>query len=212
MPARKFVPVGTRFNRLVVLASFPDPSTSYTACKVRCDCGNERVVTAGHLRSGHVSSCGCLQIERTTKHGMYGTPEYHAWTHMTNRCYCSTNKAFKNYGARGISVCDRWRGSFENFYADMGPRPKGASIERIDNNGNYEPTNCRWATRSEQNRNTRRNRWLTARGRTQCIADWAKEAGIRHGIIRNRLHLGWTAEAAIFTPPSGWGHTRKHQT
>jgi len=202
MPTRKLVPVGTRFNRLVVLASFPHPSR--TRCKVRCDCGNEFEVSANALQRGNTGSCGCLQVERTTKHGMWKTPEYNAWRDMRSRCYRSTHRHFKNWGGRGITVCERWRESFEAFYEDMGPRPEGHSIDRIDNSGNYEPGNCRWTTSTQQLRNTRRNNLLTVRGRTQCITAWADESGICSETIHHRLRAGWEVEAAIFTPPHGY--------
>lgn len=109
---------------------------------------------------------------------------------MVARCYNPSSNNFHDYGARGIRVCDRWR-SFANFFADMGERPDGAMLDRIDNSGNYEPGNCRWATRVEQNRNKRSNVWLTINGETKLLKDWARESGIRHCVIRNRMKRGW---------------------
>ena len=103
------------------------------------------------------------------------------------------------YGGRGIKVCDRWQ-DFENFAADMGPRPEGCSIERIDNDGGYNPENCRWATRKEQNRNTRRNKLMTMGGVTRCLSEWAEVVNIHETVLRQRLFMGWTDEKALTTP------------
>jgi hypothetical protein len=126
-----------------------------------CDCGTSRVVLGRSLTSGTCKSCGCLNLEvaisSNTKHGMSRTAIYHAWVAMIERCDNPKNKAYKNYGGRGITVCERWRESVANFVADMGPRPsKRHTLDRINNDGNYEPTNCRWATWDVQSRNKRK--------------------------------------------------------
>jgi hypothetical protein len=121
-------------------------------------------------------------------------PLYRSWHKMIWRC---ANVA--RYRDRGVSVCDRWH-DFQAFTADMGPRPAGTSLERINNDGNYEPANCRWATTSEQSRNKRNNRFVTFNGKTQCLADWAKETGISYPLLRYRLLRGWAVER-LFTPP-----------
>lgn len=129
---------------------------------------------------------------------MHNSPEYTAWAGMLQRCRNPKNAAYPDYGGRGITVCDAWRDSFEAFYADLGPRPSARhSIDRIDNDGNYEPGNCRWATAKEQNRNTRRARLLTFDGRTQLLSDWGAELGVHPEAIRGRLRRGWSIEDAL---------------
>ena len=128
-------------------------------------------------------------------------PERHIRAAMINRCTNPNDPGFVNYGGRGIAVCQRWMGSFENFLADMGPRPSsGHSIDRIDNDGPYSPENCRWATRLQQNCNSRSNHLLTLDGRTMCLADWAREAGLTRGALKDRLRRGWELAEAIRTP------------
>lgn len=151
---------GRRFDRLKVIERKSPPNNRrecYWLCK--CDCGNRVVVAAYSLKNGLSRSCGCLQREligdRMRTHGMFGTREYRTWFSMKERCYKSNNAGYYKYGGRGIRVCRRWIESFENFYADMGPKPKGLTLERIDSDGDYEPSNCKWATYKEQNLNRR---------------------------------------------------------
>lgn len=140
-------------------------------------------------------------------------PEHSVWRSINRRCFTESNAGYYKYGARGITVCQRWRDDFWNFYADMGQRPSAEhQIDRKDNNGNYScgkchecltngwPANCRWATRAIQSRNTRRTRMVTINGKTQCIADWCKEFGIRDVVVRNRISTGWEVIRAITTP------------
>ena len=134
-------------------------------------------------------------------HGMSRTPEYYAWQHMKDRCFNSNYKQYLYYGGRGITVCDRWKNSFENFLADMGSRPAPKhSIDRIDNNGDYRPDNCRWATKVEQANNRRYNRLITIACVTLTIAQWTKEMGFSENLISNRLKDGWSEFDAVMTP------------
>ena len=136
-----------------------------------------------------------------TTHGMSRTPEYQAWKNMKKRCFNPNTKQYSDWGGRGITVCDRWKNSFENFLADMKlkPTPKH-SIDRIDNDGDYCPENCKWATNAEQQNNQRTNRLITIGCVTLTIAQWAKEMGFARNLISCRLKAGWSEFAAVMTP------------
>lgn len=167
--------------------------------KCICQCGNYTFASSTQLNSGLKRSCGCL-ISITarnlmTKHGcaIYGSVsiEFAAWSSMKARCLKADHKAYKDYGGRGIKVCDRWLNSFQNFLEDMGKKPTPKlSLDRIDVNGNYEPSNCRWATHSEQRRNLRKNRYLEYKGRKMILADWAKELNCLDSRIYYQLNKG----------------------
>lgn len=145
----------------------------------------------------HHASRTAAAANRT--HGLADSPTYDSWLGLVARCTNPKNPAWASYGGRGIRVCDKWL-KFENFVADMGIRPSGTSIDRIDNDGNYEPTNCRWATRREQNGNQRTSVRLTLNGKTQHIAAWARETGLDHETISYRIRSGWSIEAALTKP------------
>lgn len=162
----------------------------------RCDCGTEKRVYKYDLLRGKSKNCGCVKWAKiadrnrhSATHKKTNTPEFRAWVAMKSRCYDSNQEAFKNWGGRGITVCDRWRESFENFLEDMGPRPSPKhSIDRYpDNNGNYEPTNCRWATAKEQGRNRRDNHLVTFDGKTLTVVEWSEITGIPHRTLVERL-------------------------
>lgn len=168
-----------------------------------CECGATRYIASSSLLRGHTKSCGCgkpdaIGLKHTT-HGMRKTGTYTTWRSIIDRCTQSNHTKWSDYGGRGITVCDRWR-RFENFLEDMGTKPESRTIDRIDNDGNYEPGNCRWATRTEQARNTRANRLLTYGGETLTLAEWAERIGVGYATLRSRLDkYGWTIERAIET-------------
>ena len=191
---------GKVFGRLTVIAF-----AGKQRWHVRCECGTECVRSRGDLTSGDTKSCGCLRKEVTSqtkgKHHKCKTREYGIWSKMIGRCENPKDHKFPVYGGRGISVCNRWRESFEAFSEDMGPRPSPRhSIDRIDVNGNYEPGNCRWATPREQSRNTRTNRPLTFNGETRLTVEWAELLGVEPYILNWRLAHGWTVERTLSTP------------
>lgn len=165
-------------------------------------CGTQCEVLAGSLLNGRTQSCGCLlrDIVKTTNktHGHSYSGTYSSYNAMKQRCTNPNNRAFHNYGGRGIRVCERWLNSFDDFLADMGTRPDGEyEIDRIDNSKDYEPGNCRWVTRSAQSRNNRRTRMLTHGGRTQCMSDWSAETGVPIPTIHRRLKVGWSVDRAL---------------
>lgn len=181
-----------KFGRLTVL-KFAKKVKRKTHWLCKCDCGNERVVYSGHLKNGHTQSCGCYMKERSSeaniKHGQNRskkpTSEYKTWIDIKYRC--SENAAdnnFKSYYGKGIRVCERWINSFENFFEDMGKKPSPKhSIDRINNDGNYEPSNCKWSTNREQARNKSTNRWIEANGEKMVLRDWESKLNIdRHKI------------------------------
>lgn len=185
---------GQRFVRLTVLSRNAEKSDlkkhSYFNCI--CDCGNTRVVASGDLKNGSSKSCGCITkettITRNTKHGEGHTNLYEVWCAIKARCCNSTNKAFKNYGGRGITICDEWK-LFVNFkeWALRTGYGKGLSIDRIDNDGNYEPHNCRWTTRKVQTNNTRRNNRFEYNGELKTISELADIAGLKYRVLHDRL-------------------------
>ena len=181
---------GQRFGRLVAMHAMPPKKKGgSTRWLCRCDCGNESTPGTAQLRRGRAKSCGCFQAEAARSanatHGQIKSSEYRAWCAMRSRCNTKSNISFKNYGGRGISVCKRW-GDFLCFLSDMGPRPKGTTIDRIDNNGNYEPSNCRWATKEVQDSNKRTTVLVTFNGKTMTYSQWGRELNTDPGTLRQR--------------------------
>lgn len=201
---------GQRFGRLVVMSRVLNEGIPRSHWRCRCDCGETRIVSTSILKKdGRVTplSCGCVPAanigDRLRRHGMSYEPVYRIWGSMRARCQDVNHLQYPSYGGRGITVCERWQ-TFEHFYADMGDRPDGMSLDRIDNDGPYSPENCRWATLIQQQRNTRRNRFLTLNGRTHCIAKWADLTGITYHTIITRLDRGWSVHDVLTRP------VRKH--
>ena len=195
--------MGMRFGRLVVLEKRRRGRRVEWLC--RCDCGNQVCVLSHHLtRAGQSTvSCGCKKAAdlaaRATTHNMTGTRTYQTWASMLDRCRNPKNKRFYDYGGRGISVCWRWK-RFERFLEDMGKRPQGKTLERLNNSEGYCPTNCWWATPAEQQRNMRRNRLLTINGQTMCLTDAARMVGLTHSCLATRLRRGWDLSRSLAEP------------
>ena len=194
---------GRRFGRLVTLGPLKSKNGS-VVWLCQCDCGNTAKVKSSFLVEGVTQSCGCIRRERgalNKTHGMRHTPEYNVWNAIKHRCNNPNTKCFESYGGRGIKMCDRWLSSFENFIEDMGRRPTPKhSVERSDNNGNYEPTNCYWATAEVQRRNTRRSRIIEFRGERLNLVDAAKKYNLEVRTLWHRLKIGWPVEKALLTP------------
>ncbi len=188
---------GRRYGRLVAIRWVSARPTRWLC---RCDCGTEKVICSELLAVGNTNSCGCLRTEllrsRHTTHGLTKTKTYRIWSAMKRRCSNPNCKDYQRYGARGIKVCDRWA-RFEKFLEDMGMRPDGLSLDRIDNHGDYEPANCRWATVSEQNWNRNQDAVAWAFGIRMHISDWAVNCGIKEKAILRALGNGATLEDAI---------------
>lgn len=193
---------GRVFGKLTVIGREPKRKVH-----CRCECGRLCTVDAGNLRSGRTTSCNNHRDHVNQTHGhtknQRPTPEYRTWQNMLKRCYKPNAHRYERYGGRGIRVCDRWR-SFENFLADMGSKPSPKySLDRINNDGNYEPSNCRWSSLQRQSRNKSTSRMLDFNGKSMCVADWADEVGIKRSVLNDRLRRGWTVERTLTTPVGG---------
>jgi hypothetical protein len=205
MSSASIVP-GSRFGKIVILGPavpYVNPNSGRKAPRLEylCDCGTRKSATPYDIRKGRVKSCGCAQGRQTVQHGHSrrgaATPEYVVWASMLTRCTNPNSAAWRHYGGRGITVCTRWLQSFENFYADMGPRPDGMTLDRIDNNKGYSPENCAWVSRKAQSHNTRRNRYIEYDGKTLCLSDWARHLGIAQATLSSRLKNGWPLDRAL---------------
>jgi len=199
--------IGKRFNMLTVLkfVEFKNRK-SYWLCK--CDCGNEKIVSRKDLRENRVKSCGCLRaIENKSraKHGLAGSKIYNTWRSMLKRCYLPSNPSYKHYGAREINVCDEWRDKEQGFihfyeWAIANGYKEGLILDRINVNGNYEPTNCRWVTPKVSANNKRNNVPVTIKGVTKNLYEWEKATGIRYQTIADRIKRGWKDEDLLKPP------------
>lgn len=197
--------IGKRYGRCLVLSISHRNKDSIAFVNIQCDCGNTKKIRLISLRNGSTVSCGCYHLERQKTqrltHGKSDTNEYHVWAGMLDRCRNVNNIKYKDYGGRGVTVCERWTNSFPAFLYDMGVRPTdGHTIDRINNDGNYDPSNCRWATRLEQNRNTRANIRATYMGEEKTLIEWAEIAGLKLKTLHSRLGYGWSMERAMTEP------------
>lgn len=210
--------VGQRFDRLLIMSRAENRRDGTHQWLCRCDCGASIKVRRYDLIHKTVRSCGCLRRDRGIAnsshlaelrkridhskqmvHGRSKTPTYFVWKEMTQRCTNPNDEAYRHYGGRGITICARWKG-FENFLADMGERPNGLTLDRFpNNNGNYEPGNCRWATAKQQANNTRNNRLITFDGRTRTLAEWSDLLGLSQRTLWQRLQH-WPIEKALTQP------------
>lgn len=196
------ISLGDKYNMLTVLEKLP-PDKYGIRVKCLCDCGKTMSVHANAIKNGNTKSCGCyrtkkLKMPRSHGHCVNGVSgEYKAYFNMINRCYDVKNKQYKDYGQRGITVCQNWLNSFNHFIQDMGKKPTPKhSIDRIDNEGNYEPSNCQWATDKAQRRNKRNNVWVEYNGNTKIMSDWAIELGTNYVNLRKHIKRGKTFEQA----------------
>lgn len=193
--------VGQRFDRLTVMSFEGANKSRQSMWRCACDCGKESISVGVHLKNGRIKSCGCLQKERTsqahTKHGQYQNRLYKIWTGMRQRCMNVNSEFYGRYGGRGIKICEEW-GSPTIFmsWAITHGYNKGLTIDRVDNDGDYSPENCRWATRKEQANNTRQN----IKHDGLSVAEWCKRLGLHRRTAYSRLKLGWSIEKALFTP------------
>lgn len=205
---------GQRFGELTVLNRIENDRYGRAQWQCRCNCGNLTNVASGNLVSGHTSSCGCMEAlnrermgSRNKRHGKYGTSIYGVWNAIIQRCCNPNQSSFKNYGGRDIQVCDEWK-TFDLFYewakqsgyVDVAARGE-CTIERIDVNGDYCPTNCKWVNMQEQANNKRNNHRLLYDGECKTLAQWARSLNIPYDCLKQRINrLGWSAEKALTTP------------
>lgn len=208
---------GDKFNRLTVV-SFYKEYLKPLRCVALCECGTVKTYMLKAVTNDYTKSCGCLSKNRPIrpkKPRKVSPPkenakEYRSWRKMKERCYYPVHRAYKYYGSRGIVVCEEWKNSFAQFFADMGKAPtRQHSVDRIDNNGNYCKENCRWATSIEQNQNRRDNRFVVLLGERHTISYWARRTGKKDRVIGNRLSEGWSPLEAICVPK---GSTRRTPT
>lgn len=205
----KFIDLtGQKFNRFLVLEYL---GNSKWLC--RCSCGTIKIVKGSHLKNGSIQSCGCLFRElasnriskRNITHNLFNSNKrlYACWRSLKLRCYCKNNSSYKTYGGRGITVCDEWKNDFKNFYDwamsngyDKNAKRGECTIDRIDVNGNYEPSNCRWTNMKEQSNNKTNNRLIQYNGEIKTLSQWSDYFGIRDNLIHDRLKAGYSFEEA----------------
>ena len=206
---------GKRFGRLVVIErveSHIQPNGQRkTQWLCQCDCGEKIIIKASDLKSGHTRSCGCLRIEKITKHGLFGTRIYIIWHNIKHRCYNPKDSNYKNYGSRGITMCKEWLNDFHSFYNwamtngyDENAKRGECTIDRIDVNGNYCPENCKWSNAKTQANNTTKTINLTYKGLTHTLSEWSDIVNISRPTLWARLKVHkWSIEKALTTPIKG---------
>lgn len=192
--------IGKKFGRLTVLEATNKRKCGCIVYKCLCECGTIKYINGKLLRSGETKSCGCLNLDNHFKHGKRNTRLYNIFSKMKTRCYKPYDKHYKDYGGRGINICDEWLNDFMTFYnwAIINGYKDNLTIDRIDVNGNYEPSNCRWVTMKEQNNNTRKNASYTYNGKTQTLKQWAEEYNLNYAKLKNRRRLGWNIKDILF--------------
>lgn len=195
---------GIRYGNLVAIRATERRSCSRNKIwLLRCDCGGDAEYDGYDVRRGKRTSCKACSAERvrlsSVTHGKTETSEYSTWTDIQTRCNNPKSTSYPNYGGRGIRVCIRWSRSFAAFLQDMGPRPEGMSIERENNDGDYEPSNCHWASRLEQSNNRRTNVNLTVNGVTKTAKEWAEDIGLKPATLYRRIRCGWSKDR-LFNP------------
>ena len=205
--------IGRQFGLLTAIERLAADAKLGVLFRCRCECGNEKIVPRSNLLTGNTKSCGCLKLRanRLPYRGASRLREYQIWKLMRLRCENASDKAFDRYGGRGIKVCERWRNSFSDFLADMGRRPSPQhTLDRINNDGDYEPSNCRWATWGQQQNNKRSNRIIAYKGETRTLTEWAALLNMPVTTLLNRIErLGWPIERA-FTRPRMRSYPRQH--
>lgn len=175
--------IGNTYNKLTVIEYI-----GQSKWKCLCNCGNYTEVRGFDLKRNHTKSCGCLAEKNALKHGKRNSKEYNSWRAMKDRCYNTSNLKYKDYGGRGIEICNRWLESFENFLEDMGEKPKGYSIDRIDNNGNYTPENCRWRSSKEQSYNKRNTLIIEHNNELRNLSEWSQILNIPYNTLKSRFY------------------------
>lgn len=203
---------GQKFGRLTVIKRAENSKCGRTRWLCKCECGNYKDVQSIHLKNKKILSCGCLAIENTIKrnssHNLSKIRMYKIYHGMKQRCYNSKNPEYHNYGGRGIIICNEWldkEDGFINFYnwAIQNGYSKDLSIDRIDVNGNYEPSNCRWADEKIQSNNKRCSHYITYKNETHTMKEWCEELNLKYGIVKSRIYRNWTPEEAFETPIGG---------
>lgn len=200
----KFIDItGQKFGRLTVVERLENDKHNRSVFRCKCDCGNEITAAGRNLRIRKVQSCGCYAKDKKKEviHGLSKHPLYRIWLGIKQRCYNLNAKRFQDWGGRGITMCDEWRNDFQAFYdwAIANGYEKGLSIDRINNNDNYTPENCRFTTVVEQQRNMRRNNMIEYRGETKTLSEWCEILNLNYNNVKSRLRYGWSIERAFET-------------